>query len=210
MEIRDVNSPRGFWFTEPGWLFVRGVVVVLTLYTLLAYNTGCSCEITMHWYLPVLDVLGVSTVFVVLVLLLLQDHFGQRQNWRENQSKDTSALPVMALAAMKMHDGVALPQVYCCVKGRIYDVSSSRNFSPGGSYAFLAGGDATVGLAKMSFEAQKNQSENFDLTPQEWRNVDNWVCYMDAKYPCIALLKEHLEYERRSVRQQDLSFERDA
>lgn len=31
----------------------------------------------------------------------------------------------------------------------VYDVSSSANFLPGATYHFLAGADATVGLAKM-------------------------------------------------------------
>merc|ERR1711920_453170 len=93
-------------------------------------------------------------------------------------------------------NGVTLPLVYCSLKGRVYDVSTSANFSPAGSYSFLAGTDATVGLGKMSYDRKHVSSMCFsELSQDEWACVDGWVACMDAKYKCVAALKEFSDWQ---------------
>jgi len=50
-------------------------------------------------------------------------------------------------------NGADRPEVYLAVRGRVFDVSSGRNFyGPGGPYQNFAGRDASRGLACGSFD----------------------------------------------------------
>lgn len=143
-----------------------------------------------------LNTIGAIVVFIALGILALMDFRSQRTCTRENQHMDESSLPVISLEALKLHNGVTVRLVYCCLKGRVYDVSSSQNFSPGGSYSFLAGADATLGMAKMSHDRELVSCMKFEqLTDDEWQCVNGWVSYMDAKYKCVARLKEYEAYK---------------
>merc|ERR1719443_817395 len=88
--------------------------------------------------------------------------------------------------------------VCCCVKGRVYNVTTSANFRPGGHYSFLSGADATMGMGRMSLDAKLVNCMRFDeLTEDEWRCVDSFVEYMDGKYDCIGVLWEYEEWAHR-------------
>jgi membrane-associated progesterone receptor component len=51
------------------------------------------------------------------------------------------------------YNGSDNPSVYLAVRGRVFDVSSGRNFyGPGGPYSNFAGRDASRGLACGSFD----------------------------------------------------------
>lgn len=51
----------------------------------------------------------------------------------------------------------------------VYDVSSSANFQPGAPYHFLAGADATVGLAMMSYDRSLVNSLRYgELEAGDW------------------------------------------
>lgn len=54
---------------------------------------------------------------------------------------------------LRPFDGTNSQPVYVAVNGRVFDVTSGRNFyGPGGPYANFAGRDATRGLACSSFD----------------------------------------------------------
>eukprot|EP00928_Gymnodinium_smaydae_P067007 TRINITY_DN49945_c0_g1_i1.p1 TRINITY_DN49945_c0_g1~~TRINITY_DN49945_c0_g1_i1.p1 ORF type:complete len:222 (-),score=29.40 TRINITY_DN49945_c0_g1_i1:354-995(-) len=139
----------------------------------------------------IINTIGISAVITLIVLIGVLDHIDARQCQQENAARHTEDLPRINLASLAAHDGRLSPTVYCCVKGRVYDVTTSGNFSLGGSYNFLCGADATVGMAKMSTDNEHINDMNFDrLTQGEWEIVDGWVNYMDSKYRCVAMLQE--------------------
>lgn len=146
----------------------------------------------------------VNTAGTLLVLLILGavavlDFRSQRQHLRVNNATDETKLPRLSLTDLAAFDGVQAPVVYCCLRGRVYDVSSSSNFAKDGAYSFLAGADATVGMAKMSHDRQHVNSLNFgNLTEKEWENVDGWVNYMDSKYRCVAMLEEYIKWDDKT------------
>jgi membrane-associated progesterone receptor component len=79
--------------------------------------------------------------------------------------------------------------VYLAVRGKVYDVTSGRNFyGPGGPYENFAGRDATRGLACQSFDEEmltKNLDGPLDtcedLTPEQIENLNGWIERFDDK-----------------------------
>ena len=89
--------------------------------------------------------------------------------------------------------------VYLAVKGKVYDVTSGRNFyGPGGPYENFAGRDATRGLACQSFDEEMLTKDLDgpldpceDLTGEQKENLQGWVerfdekvCF-DAEFPLL-------------------------
>lgn len=147
-----------------------------------------------------LDVLGPVLVLCLLVSTLAVDAVRQRRCSEENGRVEESSLSTMSLADLGRFNGTALPLVYCSLKGRVYDVSTSANFTPAGSYGFLAGADATVGMGKMSYDKKYVNSMSFsELTEDEWTCVDGWVAHMDSKYRRVANLKEFSDWQRAAT-----------
>ena len=141
---------------------------------------------------------SLETVVQVVVTLLFCIYFSY-QMWESclrsqaNRNKDLSGLPVLKLVELHAFNGRTEPEVYCSVQGRIYDVSTSSSITPGGGYEFLCGADATLGVARMSYDRKLVNSIEFDdLSEEEWSSVRGWVSYMDSKYDVVARL---LEYE---------------
>mmetsp|Transcript_160245 Transcript_160245/g.282685 ORF Transcript_160245/g.282685 Transcript_160245/m.282685 type:complete len:174 (+) Transcript_160245:72-593(+) len=144
-----------------------------------------------------LDVIGPAVVFVALCVIIFLDYRQRQTCCRYNSATVPSALPRLTLEMLRQYNGKDLPLVYCSLRGRIYDVSTSTNFSPGGSYNFLAGADATLGMARMSYDKALLNSTSFtEVTQEEWQCVDGWVEYMDSKYKCVALLQEYVDFEQ--------------
>jgi membrane-associated progesterone receptor component len=79
--------------------------------------------------------------------------------------------------------------VYLAVRGKVYDVTSGRNFyGPGGPYENFAGRDATRGLACQSFDEEmltKNLDGPLDdckdLEPEQLENLQGWIERFDEK-----------------------------
>ncbi|CAE7384346.1 dap1 [Symbiodinium pilosum] len=142
-----------------------------------------------------LDAIGFLAVLTVLIFTGLLECFQQRSKARQNSELDSSQLPLLPLKSLSLYDGKQSPLTYCCVRGRIYDVSSSTNFQAGSSYSFLAGTDCTIALAKMSYDKALLNSLRFqDLQPEEWKALEGWIGYMDSKYSCVGRLEEYARF----------------
>jgi membrane-associated progesterone receptor component len=86
--------------------------------------------------------------------------------------------------------------IYFGVRGKVFDVSSGRNFyGPGGPYSNFAGRDASRGLAKGSFD-ESMLTEDLegpldalaDLTPDELDALRGWEERFTDKYLVVGRL----------------------
>jgi membrane-associated progesterone receptor component len=86
--------------------------------------------------------------------------------------------------------------VYLAVRGRIFDVSSGRNFyGPGGPYSNFAGRDASRGLACGSFD-EEMLTTDLDgpldtltgLSPDEVEALQGWEERFESKYLVVGKL----------------------
>ncbi|KIW53040.1 hypothetical protein, variant [Exophiala xenobiotica] len=86
--------------------------------------------------------------------------------------------------------------VYLAVRGKVYDVTSGRNFyGPGGPYENFAGRDATRGLACQSFDEDMLTKDLDgpldpcdDLPPEQLENLKGWIERFDEKYLVVGKL----------------------
>ncbi|KAI5290591.1 hypothetical protein KEM54_001089 [Ascosphaera aggregata] len=86
--------------------------------------------------------------------------------------------------------------VYLAVKGKVYDVTSGKNFyGPGGPYANFAGRDASRGLACQSFDEEmltkdlKGPLDDLkDLTREQLDNLAGWEERFNTKYLVVGKL----------------------
>ncbi|KIV97010.1 hypothetical protein PV10_00819 [Exophiala mesophila] len=86
--------------------------------------------------------------------------------------------------------------VYLAVRGKVYDVTSGRNFyGPGGPYENFAGRDATRGLACQSFDEEmltKNLDgpldDCADLDKEQLDNLQGWIERFEEKYLVVGKL----------------------
>ncbi len=86
--------------------------------------------------------------------------------------------------------------VYLAVRGRVFDVTSGRNFyGPGGPYANFAGRDASRGLACGSFDEEmltKDLQGPLDelggLKPDEMDALRGWEERFEEKYLVVGKL----------------------
>lgn len=86
--------------------------------------------------------------------------------------------------------------VYLAVRGKVFDVTSGRNFyGPGGPYANFAGRDASRGLAFGSFD-EDMLTEDLDgpldtlkdLTSDQIEALEGWESRFNEKYEIIGRL----------------------
>lgn len=86
--------------------------------------------------------------------------------------------------------------VYLSVRGRVFDVTSGRNFyGPGGPYENFAGRDASRGLAFGSFDEdmltkdlQGPLDKLEDLGPEEQEALRGWEERFEEKYLVVGNL----------------------
>ncbi|PJF17444.1 hypothetical protein PSACC_02759 [Paramicrosporidium saccamoebae] len=92
------------------------------------------------------------------------------------------------------YNGDELEHVLIAVDQRIYDVTTGRHhYGPGGSYAALAGRDASRSLAthiipQLKTDSLQGWDELIDLTDKERSILNDWVAFFDFKYPRVGTL----------------------
>ncbi|PQE17050.1 membrane-associated progesterone receptor component 1 protein [Rutstroemia sp. NJR-2017a BBW] len=94
--------------------------------------------------------------------------------------------------------------VYLAVRGRVFDVSTGRNFyGPGGPYENFAGRDASRGLAKGSFDPEMLTEDLHaeldsleDLNGEELEALKGWEERFEEKYLVVGKLVSVKEMER--------------
>ncbi|OTA99553.1 hypothetical protein M426DRAFT_325023 [Hypoxylon sp. CI-4A] len=94
------------------------------------------------------------------------------------------------------YNGLNDMPVYLAVRGRVFDVTSGRNFyGPGGPYENFAGRDATRGLAFHSFDEDmltKDLDGPLDklegLGPEEYESLQGWEERFLSKYLVVGKL----------------------
>jgi membrane-associated progesterone receptor component len=97
---------------------------------------------------------------------------------------------------LRPNDGENGAPVYLAVRGRVFDVSSGRNFyGPGGPYANFAGRDASRGLAFHSFDEDMLTKDLDgpldkleDLGPEELSALRDWEERFESKYLVVGKL----------------------
>jgi len=101
------------------------------------------------------------------------------------------------------HNGKDRPEVFLAVKGKVFDVSSGRNFyGPGGPYENFAGRDASRGLASGSFDEgvlTKDLEGPLDdlqgLNVDEREALEGWEERFDMKYPIVGKLVSKADFK---------------
>ena len=91
------------------------------------------------------------------------------------------------------NNGQGTSPVYLAVRGKVYDVTSGRNFyGPGGPYENFAGRDATRGLACQSFDEEMLTKDLDgpldpcqDLSTEQLDNLNGWIERFDEKVSAV-------------------------
>ncbi|KAJ4349774.1 Dihydrodipicolinate synthase [Didymosphaeria variabile] len=94
------------------------------------------------------------------------------------------------------YNGLNGMPVYLSVRGRVFDVTSGRNFyGPGGPYANFAGRDASRGLAHGSFDEDMLTKDLDgplddlkDLNEEHWEALRGWEERFSEKYLVVGKL----------------------
>lgn len=97
---------------------------------------------------------------------------------------------------LRPNDGTNGQPVYLAVRGRIFDVTSGRNFyGPGGPYENFAGRDASRGLAFGSFDEEMLTKdlegpldELKDLDEEQLEALQGWESRFEEKYLVVGRL----------------------
>lgn len=81
-------------------------------------------------------------------------------------------------------------KIYLACGGVIFDVTDSPSYQKGGSYSQFAGKDASVSLAKYSFQDEylTMRPEEANLTPGQLESIENWKSFYSEKYPIVGEL----------------------
>mmetsp|Transcript_83738 Transcript_83738/g.236512 ORF Transcript_83738/g.236512 Transcript_83738/m.236512 type:complete len:285 (+) Transcript_83738:144-998(+) len=83
-------------------------------------------------------------------------------------------------------------KIYICLKGTVYNVSAAANmYGPGGNYHLFAGRDASLALAKMSFEDQHLDNPDLSgISAVEMDQLEQWInkYKYEKEYPVVGKL----------------------
>ncbi|WFD43981.1 Dihydrodipicolinate synthase [Malassezia psittaci] len=99
-------------------------------------------------------------------------------------------------------DSVDGSRILLAINGRVFDVSSGKNFyGPGGPYGNFAGRDASRGMAKQSFDLamltplDQPIDTLQDLTNGERKNMMEWESHFAGKYPIVGELVNEARFQ---------------
>lgn len=147
---------------------------------------------------PLNLLLGAVVLYALYVFL--------RPNSQQPVPKDPPAIVFRTFTPRTLlpFDGNNGQPVYMAVRGRVFDVSSGRNFyGPGGPYENFAGRDASRGLAKHSFDRDMLTADlDGPLDPldnldgEELEALQGWEERFNGKYLVVGRLVSAADYEK--------------
>ncbi|KAG8699269.1 hypothetical protein FRC09_006718 [Ceratobasidium sp. 395] len=96
------------------------------------------------------------------------------------------------LAQLAEYDGSDTNKpLYLAIKGTVFDVSSKREmYGPGGSYALLAGKDASVALGKSSLKPEDAVPDWSTLEESEKQTLEQWHGFFTKKYNIVGKVSD--------------------
>jgi membrane-associated progesterone receptor component len=127
-------------------------------------------------------------VTIILVILIVGGYFGYKY-WREQKEfEEFNKEFNLTMAELAQYNGIQNKRIFICVKGDIFDVSTSSFYTPGGSYHIFAGKEATTCLAKGDLEGTYLNTPNHELDEEEKATVEDWHTRFLEKYRKVGRL----------------------
>ena len=99
-----------------------------------------------------------------------------------------------SIEELKRYNGKDGMPILVALKGTVYDVTSAfAYYGPSGSYASLAGREASRAVAKLNFDERELCNDNLDdLKARERRTLEKWVeKFRNRNYPIIGILRKN-------------------
>eukprot|EP00808_Paulinella_micropora_P008205 g45180.t1 len=92
---------------------------------------------------------------------------------------------------LREYDGNKDPKkpIYLCVKGLVFDVTSSGKYAPDAAYTELAGRDSSRALALGKTEIKETRLDDLDKDAK--KSLDEWMKFYWEKYPCVGYIPDH-------------------
>ncbi|EGC34240.1 hypothetical protein DICPUDRAFT_92264 [Dictyostelium purpureum] len=101
------------------------------------------------------------------------------------------------LEELKQYNGTdETKPIFIAIKGKIYDVTAkSSTYGPGGAYNTFSGNDATICLAKSSFEDadinKKWTEKSLEELPEEHKeSLNGWINFFSERYILVGNVKQ--------------------
>ncbi|KAI3512263.1 hypothetical protein L1887_19578 [Cichorium endivia] len=112
----------------------------------------------------------------------------------------------MSEEELKAYDGTdPRKPVLMAIKGKIYDVSSSRMFyGAGGTYGEWSGKDASRAIAKLSFEEEDLNCDLTGMGDDELDALDDWEIMFKSKYVKVGSIKNPERKSRGDMTEEEL------
>ena len=167
---------------------MRETLCVEFLFLLMIYSSLLMlAHISFMMMTPLLTPLNLSILAIIVTVVYLRLRPSSTPTLP--QGPQPIVFRTFTPRTLLINNGKGTAPVYLAVKGKVYDVTSGRNFyGPGGPYENFAGRDATRGLACQSFDEEmltKNLDgpldECKDLTAEQLDNLNGWVERFEEK-----------------------------
>jgi membrane-associated progesterone receptor component len=119
---------------------------------------------------------------ILLVILIVGGYFGYKYYTEQKEFEEYTKEYNLTLDELNEFNGIKKKRIFVCVKGDIFDVSSSSFYTPGGSYHIFAGKEASTSLAKGDLEGKYLNTLNHVLEEDEKVALEEWHTRFLEKY----------------------------
>merc|ERR1712010_264492 len=128
-------------------------------------------------------------VFLAIALLFLLGEVLGYYFQPPPKPRETLPFKDYTLAELQKFDGSdsKLPTLLA-VDGKVFDVSNSPYYNPGGAYAVFAGHDASLAMAKHSTDPSDLDKPIDDISMSQKDDLQNWVQFYCQKYDEVGRL----------------------
>jgi membrane-associated progesterone receptor component len=138
----------------------------------------------------------INLILLSLFIILIYFHFRPARTVTLQKGSAPVVFRTFTPSTLLPFNGVDGAPVYLAVRGRVFDVTSGRNFyGPGGPYENFAGRDASRGLACQSFDEEmltKDLKGPLDdlknLNDEQLENLQGWEERFSEKYLIVGRL----------------------